>query len=59
MRQKQLLKICEALIAGEDYDLSDDIQQMRELREADRLGPSTGSIVEEAEARGIPWIRLK
>ena len=23
-----------------------------------RLGPSTGSIVEEAEARGIPWIRL-
>ena len=31
---------------------------MRELRESSRLGPSTGSIVEEAEARGIPWIRL-
>ena len=55
---KASVKICEALISGEDYDLSDDIQQMRELREADRLGPSTGSIVEEAEARGIPWIRL-
>lgn len=52
------VKICEALISGEAYDLSDDIQKMRELREADRLGPSTGSIVEEAEARGIPWIRL-
>lgn len=55
---KAAVRICEALIAGEEYDLSDDIQQMRELREADRLGPSTGSIVEEAESRGIPWIRL-
>lgn len=52
------VRICEALINGEDYDMSDDIQKMRELREDDRLGPSTGSIVEEAEARGIPWIRL-
>ena len=55
---KASVRICEALISGEDYDLSEDIQEMRELREADRLGPSTGSIVEEAEARGIPWIRL-
>ena len=55
---KAAVRICEALIAGEDYDMSDDIQEMRELREADRLGPSTGSIVAEAEARGIPWIRL-
>ena len=52
------VSICEALISGDDYDMSDDIQKMRELREDDRLGPSTGSIVEEAEARGIPWIRL-
>ncbi|WP_452223931.1 cyanophycin synthetase [Lacinutrix chionoecetis] len=50
--------ICNALIAAEDYDLDADIQKMRELREASRLGPSTGSIVEEAESRGIPWIRL-
>lgn len=55
---KAAVRICEALIAGEEYDMSDDIQEMRELREADRLGPSTGSIVAEAEARGIPWIRL-
>jgi cyanophycin synthetase len=52
------VRICEALINEEPYDLSEDIQTMRELREADRLGPSTGSIIEEAEARGIPWIRL-
>ncbi len=52
------VKICEALISAEDYDLEPDIQKMRELRESSRLGPSTGSIVEEAESRGIPWIRL-
>ena len=55
---KSAVRICEALIAGDDYDLADDIQEMRELREGERLGPSTGSIVAEAEARGIPWIRL-
>lgn len=55
---KSAVAICEALIKGEEYDLASDIQHMRELREDDRLGPSTGSIVEEAEARGIPWIRL-
>ncbi|QCW99070.1 cyanophycin synthetase [Aggregatimonas sangjinii] len=55
---KAAVDICEALIAAEDYDIDDDLQKMRELREAERLGPSTGSIVEEAASRGIPWIRL-
>lgn len=50
--------IAEALIAGTPYDLEADIQKMREIRERVRLGPSTGSIVEEAVARDIPWIRL-
>ncbi len=50
--------IAEALITGTDYDLDGDIQKMREIRERVRLGPSTGSIVEEAVARDIPWIRL-
>jgi len=52
------VKIAEALIAGTPYDLEKDIQQMREIRENSRLGPSTGSIVEEAISRDIPWIRL-
>ena len=52
------VRVCESLIAGDDYDMTNDIQEMRELREEERLGPSTGSIVEEAESRGIPWIRL-
>jgi cyanophycin synthetase len=46
--------IAEALIAGTPYDLDADIQKMREIRERVRLGPSTGSIVEEAVARDIP-----
>lgn len=50
--------IAEALIAGKPYDFDADIQKMREIRERVRLGPSTGSIVDEAVARDIPWIRL-
>ena len=55
---KAAVRICEAIAAGTDYDLDDDIQTMREIREDERLGPSTGSIVEEAQSRNIPWIRL-
>ncbi|TDP57957.1 cyanophycin synthetase [Flavobacterium dankookense] len=50
--------IAEALISGNEYDVEADIQKMREIRERVRLGPSTGSIVDEAVARDIPWIRL-
>lgn len=52
------VRIAEALIKGEAYDLQADIKKMREIREDVRLGPSTGSIVDEAVARDIPWIRL-
>ena len=38
--------------------LANDIQQLREIREDVRFGPSTGSLVEEAINRGIPYIRL-
>lgn len=35
-----------------------EIREMREIREEVRFGPSTGSLVEEAESRNIPFIRL-
>ncbi len=38
--------------------LAEYIQEMREIREDVRFGPSTGSLVEEAESRDIPFIRL-
>ncbi len=55
---RSAVRIAEALIAGTDYDLGNDIQELREIREEERLGPSTGCIVEEAVSRGIPYIRL-
>ncbi len=55
---KASVKIAEALIDGTEYDLENDIKVMREMRERERFGPSTGSIVDEAVARDIPFIRL-
>jgi cyanophycin synthetase len=55
---KACVKMAEALIAGTPYDLDQDIQNLRVIREDDRLGPSTGSIVDEAIKRKIPYIRL-
>ncbi|MGK0390586.1 MAG: cyanophycin synthetase [Maribacter sp.] len=56
---KASVRIAQALVdGGEKYNLEEDIQEMRELREEQRLGPSTGSIVEEAASRKIPWLRL-
>ena len=55
---KASFRIAEALIAGEEYDLEEDIMNMKEIRQNEGLGPSTASIIKEAEARNIPWIRL-
>lgn len=55
---KASVDIAEHLINSQDYDLDALIQELRVLRERVRLGPSTGSIVEEAINRNIPWIRL-
>jgi len=55
---KAAVRIAQALVNAEDYDMEDDLQNMREIREDERLGPSTGSIVDEAVSRGIPYMRL-
>jgi cyanophycin synthetase len=52
------VNVAQALADGREYDLTEDIQTLREIREDTRLGPSTGCIVEEAARRGIPYIRL-
>src|SRR4051812_49382358 len=57
------VKLFLALAEGTPLDelrqtLAADIQSMREIREDVRFGPSTGSLVEEAETRDIPFIRL-
>ncbi|MEO8278636.1 MAG: cyanophycin synthetase [Ideonella sp.] len=59
---RQALKLaCQLVVAardGQSFDAAAAIAQLRETDEDQRLGPSTGAIVEAAEARGIPWRRL-
>ena len=52
------VKIAQAIINGEEYDIENDIMTMKKMRERERFGPSTASIVDEAVARNIPFIRL-
>jgi cyanophycin synthetase len=55
---KAAVAIAQALIDNQPYDLDTCITDMRRMRERERFGPSTGSIVDEAVARNIPYIRL-
>lgn len=55
---KMAFDLVENLIAERPTDLEAMVQELREIREETRLGPSTGCIVEEAARRGIPFIRL-
>ena len=43
---------------GLGFDVDAAIRTLRDTDEDDRLGPSTGAIVDAAIARGIPWRRL-
>ncbi len=52
------VRVVNTLLDGEPYELERDIQDLREIREEVRFGPSTGAIVEEALSRGIPHLRL-
>ena len=52
------IRIAEALIKGEAYDVQKDVAEIRRLWFKEKLGPSTGSIVDEASKRGIPTLRL-
>ena len=47
-----------ATIANADFDITQALNRLRELDEDVRLGPSTGSIVTAAVARGVPYRRL-
>ncbi len=51
-------QLCQAAKDDVPFDLADALQQLRDLDEDVRLGPSTGAIVQAAVARGIPYRRL-
>ena len=50
--------LVQAAIADTAFDVKAAIAELRELDESERLGPSTGCIVEAGVARGIPYRRL-
>ncbi len=50
--------LCQAALRDTPFDVEDALHRLRELDEDVRLGPSTGSIVQAAAARGIPYVRL-
>ena len=51
-------RLCRAALEDAPFDLADALARLHELDEDVRLGPSTGSIVHAAAARGIPFRRL-
>jgi cyanophycin synthetase len=50
--------LCQAALEDRPFDLAAALKEVSELDEDIRLGPSTGSIVRAAIARGIPYRRL-
>ncbi|NJD25084.1 MAG: cyanophycin synthetase [Betaproteobacteria bacterium] len=51
-------QLCLAALNDTPFDLDGTLKELREIDEDIRLGPSTGSIVSAAVARGIPFRRL-
>ncbi|BDT73197.1 cyanophycin synthetase [Comamonadaceae bacterium OS-4] len=51
-------KLCNSALHDTPFDLQAALEALRELDEDVRLGPSTGSIVDAAVARGIPYSRM-
>ena len=51
-------RLINAALGQGEFDAEAAVASLRELDEDERLGPSTGSIVDAAVARGIPYRRL-
>jgi cyanophycin synthetase len=49
------VRIAEALVKSISYNIESDILKLNEIRESLALGPSTKSIVDEAQKRNIPY----
>ena len=55
------VRLCRSIVETGTYpesELEQDLSDLRELRANTALGPSTETIVKEAEARKIPWMWL-
>ncbi|MDX2231433.1 MAG: cyanophycin synthetase [Leptolyngbyaceae cyanobacterium bins.349] len=55
------VRLCQSVVETGAYpqeELEKDLEDLRQLASDAALGPSTESIVKEAEAKGIPWLEL-
>ncbi|MEM8829460.1 MAG: cyanophycin synthetase [Cyanobacteria bacterium P01_G01_bin.19] len=55
------VRLCKSIVDTGTYpprELEQDLSDLRELRANTALGPSTETIIKEAEARKIPWMWL-
>ncbi|BAU04281.1 cyanophycin synthetase [Fischerella sp. NIES-3754] len=55
------VRLCQSIVDRGRYpkaELEQDLQDLKDLWRDAALGPSTESIVKEAEKRGIPWMQL-
>lgn len=55
------VRLCRSIIDTGTYpkeELEQDLEDLKEFKAQAALGPSTETIVKEAEARGIPWMQL-
>jgi len=55
---REAVDIVERLYTGQEVDLAPVIERLKEVRDANMLGPSTASIVDAAKRRNIPYYRL-
>ncbi|WP_159910898.1 cyanophycin synthetase [Pantoea sp. 18069] len=55
---ERALELVQAALGDTAFDAEAAIIALRELNEEERIGPSTGAIVDAAVARGIPFRRL-
>lgn len=55
------VRLCQSIVKSNSYpseELAQDINDLKDLYANSALGPSTETIVKEAEARKIPWLQL-
>ncbi|AUC61372.1 cyanophycin synthetase CphA [Cyanobacterium sp. HL-69] len=55
------VRLCNAIIENGSYppqELAQDVADLNDLRATSALGPSTETIIKEAETRSIPWMML-
>lgn len=56
------VRLCESIIETGTYpeiELQTDLTDLRELRIEAALGATTDALIQEAEARGIPWMEIE